>query len=371
MNAPFGSICCHHVSMAAENPEELELLMVGSQPGHSSSTLNREVDKGLMLRLKPGVFVGRSPWEASPLWIKHRAAAAAVGLNNPSAVLCRETALAVYGVPLLRVPREVQLRTVNRGLVGMSKVTVPGPEAARRFPVRRLGPPVPRRNSAARIRAAYQAGAGASARRCIEVPGVRLSGGQRPAVSVEPLPFVLLDTLPRLCFESAVVALDAALAGRYTYGVPVEQSSLPDVEGWLWSQSAHAAWAAVLRFADARSESPGESRSRVLIDRLGFVPPRLQTDVLLPGGRHRRLDFDWEEDGVVGEFDGKLKYQAELASASGSQESVYWQEKWREDEIEELTGKRFVRWRWQDLDHPARLERRLLLKGVSKRLGRS
>lgn len=353
--------------MSTNEGAECVLLRPSPQPGESSSTLSRGVGQGALLRLKPGVFVERDAWEHAPLWIKHRAAAAAVALSAPSAVLCRETALAIYGVPLLRVPREVQLRTLSRGMVGTSRIAVPSTGTAVRFPVRRIDPPVPRGFTASDAREAHRVGKGAVSPVQAEVPGVLLSDGCRPMVAVEPLPFVLIDTLPRMSFESAVVALDAALAGRYGYRLMVRHRHLKAVEEWLWSSSAQSSWHSVLSFSDPRSESPGESRSRVIIDQLGFAAPVLQRVVALTGGRRRRLDFDWHDDGVIGEFDGELKYQAEGTGVLQSGASAYWEEKWREEEIEELTGKRFVRWRWADLDDPRRLERKLLLKGVSKR----
>lgn len=353
--------------MIAVESAHIELLSVSAQRGRSSSALNRDAQRGLLTRLRPGIFVRRRQWGQTPRWLKHMAATAAVGLSVPSAILCRETALAVCGVPLLTVPGEVHVRTLSRGMVGTSKVTVPQAPAKPRFKVCRIGPPVVSGTSAHHARSAYRHQSGAAKRTRVVVPGVSLNTELRPEVTVESLPFTLVDTLPRMSFEPAVVALDAALAGRSGAGLTAGPAGLASAEDWLRSQPARSAWRALLDFADSRAESPGESRSRVVIHQLGFVAPRLQTEVHLPGGRRRRLDFDWDSAGVIGEFDGKLKYQAELASGQRGGASVYWEEKWREDEVEEVTGKRFVRWRWQDLDQPRRLERRLLLKGVPKR----
>ena len=90
---------------------------------------------------------------------------------------------------------------------------------------------------------------------------------------------------------AAVVALDAALArwARERHSVPT-QTVLP--EEWLWSLPAVQVWRWVRGFADARSESPGESWSRVLIHDLGFEPPQLQVEVQLPQGI-ARVDFEW------------------------------------------------------------------------------
>lgn len=201
----------------------------------------------------------------------------------------------------------------------------------------------------------------------VAIPGVVAEGGEPVYVQVEPLPFVLLDTLPRLSRQTAVVALDAVMAGRYGYQVPVKPEHLHGVEDWLWSRWAREAWQWAVRFADPLSESAGESRSRVVIEELGFVRPRLQSEVRLPGGKRARLDFDWHEDGVFGEFDGRMKYDDAVRLSGTSDQGVYWEEKRREEAIELVTGRRGVRWSWNDLDRPKDLERKLLLRGVSKR----
>lgn len=243
-------------------------------------------------------------------------------------------------------------------------------EALAPFPVRRLLPPVPHGWSAAAARREYWAGPAET--RAVErgVSGVLLPDGTPPTVAVEPAAFALVETIPQMSRQEAVVCLDAALAGRgegpADGAVRTSSGELDGAEGWLGSRRARRRWGAIRDFADARSESVGESRSRVLIDELGFVAPTLQRRVHLPDGGELRLDFDWEDDGVFGEFDGRVKYDDADRLSGTDPAGVYWREKWREDDVELATGRRVVRWRWADLEDPRRLERRLALCGVSR-----
>ena len=63
-----------------------------------------------------------------------------------------------------------------------------------------------------------------------------------------------------------------------------------------------------------------------------------------------RVDFAWPALGVVGEFDGRIKYGRDLAPEQDPTE-VLWHEKLREDLLREL-GWLVVRWVWADLHAP-------------------
>lgn len=109
---------------------------------------------------------------------------------------------------------------------------------------------------------------------------------------------------------------------------------------------------------DGRSESVGESLSRLVIKELGLPTPDLQRTI--QSSEHRnlgRVDFLFEEAGVVGEFDGKMKYGKYLKPGEHPGEPVY-REKLREDRIRD-TGLMVVRWVWGDLDRPLVLRRRI------------
>ena len=91
---------------------------------------------------------------------------------------------------------------------------------------------------------------------------------------------------------------------------------------------------AALDLADGLAESPGESRLRVLLTRLGieFVA---QHWVRTSAGRHYRVDFYLPALGVVLEYDGRVKYAGDNAGLDGGrsgQESLI-AEKRREDDL--------------------------------------
>jgi hypothetical protein len=109
----------------------------------------------------------------------------------------------------------------------------------------------------------------------------------------------------------------------------------------------------------------GESRSRVLLDRLGLAPSALQFEVRTAVGRLvGRTDFAWEEERVLGEFDGRVKYGRLLRPGQQPGDAVF-AEKRREDALraEEWS---VVRWTWSDLEAPG-----VLSRWLQRALGRS
>ena len=64
-----------------------------------------------------------------------------------------------------------------------------------------------------------------------------------------------------------------------------------------------------MSFADGRSDSPGESITRVQFHRYGILIPDLQHDVIDDRGvLIGTSDFYWDDCRHLGEFDGKIKY---------------------------------------------------------------
>jgi hypothetical protein len=156
---------------------------------------------------------------------------------------------------------------------------------------------------------------------------------------------VLIENVPvtsaaRTCVDVArdrsllcgVVLLDAALHAAAT--------SVEEIEDvlrscWNWPKIRRAQRA--LALADARSESPLETISRLVIPRLGFPAPEPQRWIFDTAGRPiARSDFYWDAVGVVGEADGRGKYSAPEAFVL---------EKDRQDALEDL-GLIVVRWGW-------------------------
>src|SRR5207302_519572 len=114
----------------------------------------------------------------------------------------------------------------------------------------------------------------------------------------------------------------------------------------------------VFGFLDGRSDSPGESRSRVAFHGAGLPAPQLQAEIRDESGNFvARTDFLFETLGVVGEFDGASKYRTELRGRR-TVEQVVMAEKHREDRIRAL-GWVVVRWIWADLTEPTDLVERI------------
>jgi hypothetical protein len=144
----------------------------------------------------------------------------------------------------------------------------------------------------------------------------------------------LVDNARTRSTAAAVVAIDAALHDRL---VTMDEIDDVMVRCWNWPGIRRAQRA--LPLVDGRSESPLESVSRLVIRWLRLPMPDTQVVVLdergCPVGR---LDFYWDEYGVGGEADGRLKYVERGRAALTD-------EKDRQERIEDLALV-MTRWGW-------------------------
>ncbi|WP_091109530.1 hypothetical protein [Geodermatophilus dictyosporus] len=109
--------------------------------------------------------------------------------------------------------------------------------------------------------------------------------------------------------------------------------------------------ARAVALADGRSGSVGESRSRVLLHRLGLAPSDLQHPVHAPDGTFPgRTDFVWEGERLLGESDGRVEYGRLLRPGQAAGDAVS-DEKRREDAMR-AEDHGTVRRTWGDLDRP-------------------
>ncbi|KQU67528.1 type IV toxin-antitoxin system AbiEi family antitoxin domain-containing protein [Phycicoccus sp. Root101] len=143
--------------------------------------------------------------------------------------------------------------------------------------------------------------------------------------------------------EAGVVAADAALHGQAATTDDLRAAAdrlLPGLRG-------RARVRRVLAAMDPLAESPGESRTRLVLSALGLP---VESQVVVrdeQGGFVGRVDF-LVAGRVVVEFDGAVKY----GGADGRDGLVA--EKRREDRLRSL-GYEVVRLTWADLAHPARM----------------
>jgi hypothetical protein len=280
--------------------------------GWSDDELGRLVRSGELTRLRRGAYVNAllpaDPAERHRLLVH----ATLAGLRL-SAVVSHQSAAVLHGLPLWDVP--------------LDRVHVTRRPPASNDTGRVL------RCHVARLRDDE----------IVEVDGLAVTSLARTA----------LDLARSLPHEAAVVALDAALRqGRLDRDVL--RARLFDLAGTPGSRAA----ARAVEFADGRSESVGESRSRVVLHRWGVGPSSLQFEVRREGGLLvARTDFAWEEHGLVGEVDGRVKYGRLLRPGQDRGDAVF-EEKRREDAVRE-EGLGVTRWVWADLAAGHRLAARV------------
>ena len=206
--------------------------------------------------------------------------------------------------------------------------------------------------------------------RSVHLTKIRSSGGKkRPGIHIHVAPLSETDviqvdgmsitSLDRTFVDLArVVGLDAAVAaGDVALRAGMDPAAVAEqLEVCKRRRGIRGARRAA-RLIDARSESYAESKSRVIMFEHGLPMPDLQAVIRAPDGFEARVDFLWEDFGVIGEFDGRQKYGRLLRDGELPADAVY-REKIREDRLREL-GYIVVRWAWDDLLHPERLVARI------------
>jgi hypothetical protein len=175
---------------------------------------------------------------------------------------------------------------------------------------------------------------------------------------VELVGGLLVTNLARTVWEVAAHAgLEAgvATADSAVHRVPDLVDQLAQLQSALGRRPGSSRARMALRLVDGRSQSPGESFSRVIFHRHRVPMPEPQYEVISASGRSLGFaDFGWKEDRHLGEFDGKIKYE-ELLKPGQSASDVVFKEKCREDQIRaELFG--MTRWTFVDL-RPSALNR--------------
>ena len=144
-----------------------------------------------------------------------------------------------------------------------------------------------------------------------------------------------VDVCRRVPFREGLVVADAALRAA------TPRSHVADVlrHQWTWPGVRHAAIAS--HHASPLAESALESVVRSRMIELHLPLPRLQVNIVGATGWIARVDFDWDDYGVVGEADGRVKYL----------DDELWLEKVRQDALED-TDRLVIRWTWRAAHAP-------------------
>jgi hypothetical protein len=276
--------------------------------GYSDADLRRHVASGRWVRITRGAYAEREPaveamppWEQAA-WLHLRTARAVYHRLHGRAVVSHQSALLLYGVRV----SELDLRRVH---------------------VTRL------------------LGAGRS-------DGAVCQHAARPAVDVvcemdgvraTPATRAVVEAVRATSYPVAVSVVDQTLRLRVATPEQLTDALAPFARRSGIRQATRA-----VEFGDGRAESVGESWLRVALADFGLPAPLPQAEIRDDRGvLVARVDFLFEQYGVIVEFDGAVKY------GEGGRAALI-AEKVREDRLRDL-GYQVVRVTWADLKTPAAL----------------
>lgn len=300
------------------NPWALELVLARDQVSDAARrTLARDAERGLLRRVRPGVYVERSAFDAMSPEARHVVAIRALAEVSPSPpVFSHWSAAILLGLPVLgrehldRVHVTVE-DAADRGLVGVAAHVAPTRDGERVF-----------------------------------VGGLLATSPARTVVDVARVS----------SFEAGVVVADGALhAGLDLDTLQDAVSDSTSRKGWRKAQL-------VVAFADGGAESAAESLSRTTMVRIGVPKPVLQWKVFDRSGLAGRLDFGFPWVPAGGETDGEQKYRDASMAPAGAADAVI-KEKRREDRVR-LQVPRLGRWGYLESCSPRLLAPILARIGV-------
>jgi hypothetical protein len=300
------------------------LILAGSPGVHPDDrrSLIRDAERGILVRLRRGAYVEASLWAASSSRDRHilRIRAAMAASREPL-VLARESAAAVWGMPIAGpFPDDVTVL-----------VEWPG-GGSTQGGMRRTAD-------------------GFATAVIVDIGELRVTSLARTA----------LDLSRFASFPDAVGSVDWAINRNNPLAVTAE--ALTD-EFRLWHPRVGARQLRrLVSFASPLSDSFGESQARAVIDQLGFHRPIQQAEFRDEAGS-MFTDFYWPSVNVAAEFDGKIKYTSEELTG-GDPAVVLWREKQREDRLRRQVT-RVVRIIRPDLARPPRLARLLDNAGIPR-----
>lgn len=267
--------------------------------------------RGELVAVRPGVYAPAHWWAGLAPHERYQERVRAALTVFPDAVLFRESATVLHGLPLFGEPSHIHLFDANaRATSTFGDVVVH---------------------------------ASLRARSVVSIEGAFATG----------LLETIVDTARALPPAYALALVDAALRR----GVSLED--LRATAGADSNRRGRKKLAWVFDFADARAESVGESVSRAVIDWLGFPAPVLQQEFRGEGDLDR-TDFWWPAYRIIGESDGYGKYEAHSAREAVSNIVA---EKKREDRLRRQS-RGFACWDWADSHRAVPVRSKLLAAGL-------
>lgn len=184
-------------------------------------------------------------------------------------------------------------------------------------------------------------------------------------VAVADIVYATAETMCDSSFENGLAVADAALRR-----LKIERDLLEEVIEMLAAGHKGVEVAReVARYADGRAESGGESIARAVMIREGILPSDLQREFQDPLDSQKtyRVDFVFELASgkiVIGEFDGRGKYEDPALLGDRTAIDVLREERQRESHIT-LLGMPVLRFTWNDVRQKGRLAEMLRKAGVT------
>lgn len=290
--------------------------------GYADAEIQRAIRDGRLIRVGAGSYC--RPMENSVRMADdlYRLRVLAAARRAPGLVACRESALAIYRMPLLQA-ETLAVHQIRTGRTG-------GLRSARRVVHVGLVP-----------------------------EAIVISVDQ---VRVLSLARSLVDHACSASLESAVVPMDEAL-GLELVTVCELEAALRAVRGRRGCGNARRAVA----MASGRCESVGETRLRVRMKLMGLPTPQLQVNIFDRQGKFiGRVDALIPECALIIEFDGKQKYLKRQQDGESASEAVY-RERRRESKLLAL-GYVVIRVIWSELFDLGKLKQRFLADMATGRL---
>lgn len=289
--------------------------------GYRDRDLHAARRAGVIVRVRHGAYISAEAWNAADEVARHLMKADAVLMTHGDSVaLSHTTAAAAHGLRLWQPALDRVHVTQLRGGVGGIRDDI----------VYHVG----------RVRAEDVA-----------------SQGDRKMM---PPTRAALETASLHSVEQGLVVLDSVVDLGFA---TLDQVHQEHSKMKKWPNSARLQ--VTVRLVRAGSQSVGESRSRHLCWKEHLPEPQLQFEIRDASGQLvATVDFAWPEHGLLGEFDGRIKY-GRLLKPGQEPGDVVFAEKEREDLVREITNWVMIRLVWRDLDLPRvtgqRIRRKLRL----------
>lgn len=273
--------------------------------GYDDKTLAKLVRRGVLHRVRRGAYTYSALWQAATPEEQHR-------------IRCRAVMRVLGGGVALSHVSNLVMRGVATWGVDLSRVHVTRLDGG----ASRIEPDLVHHRGS------------------VSDGELELVGG----ILATPADRAVMESLILTGVEPGLVIADSALHRGIIVPEDLERSRR-ELERWPGMRSAQL----VVRLADGRAESPGESRVRYICWEQGLPKPDLQVEIRdAQGNLVAVTDFGWEKHKLLGEFDGRVKY-GRLLKPGQEPGDIVMAEKEREDLIREITDCGMIRYMWDHL----------------------